>query len=105
MRYETCFILKTFKQLKAHFLCLESEISALITNQREKGSSSRSTIYYRESNGELCTCREAGERSAGAAPLVVQSRLALLQIQPDQLQDQPVTLCDHLLWKLDPHPT
>lgn len=50
-------------------------------------------------------CREACECPPGAAPLVVQSSLALMQIQPDQLQDQPVALSDQLLWKLDsPNP-
>lgn len=50
-------------------------------------------------------CREACECPPGAAPPVVQSSLALMQIQPDQLQDQPVALFDQLLWKLDsPNP-
>lgn len=52
----------------------------------------------------MFVCREAGECPSGAATPVVQSSLALLQIQPDQLQDRPVALCDHLLWKLDPPP-
>lgn len=51
----------------------------------------------------MFVCREAGECPSGAAPSLVQSSLALLQIQPNQLQDGPVALCDHLLWKLDPH--
>lgn len=57
----------------------------------------------------MSICREAGECPSGAASPLVQSSLALLQIQPDQLQDRPVALCDHLLRKLDPptppHPT
>ncbi len=53
----------------------------------------------------MCVSREAGECPSGAAPALVQSSLALLQIQPDQLQDRPVALRDHLLRKLDPpHP-
>lgn len=52
----------------------------------------------------VCVCREAGERPSGAAPPLVQSSLALLQIQPDQLQDRSVALCDHFLRKLDPSP-
>lgn len=48
--------------------------------------------------------REVGECPPGAAPPFVQSSLALLQIQPEQLQDQPVTLRDHRTRKLDLHP-
>lgn len=50
----------------------------------------------------FAVCRKAGECPSGAAPPFVQSCLALLQIQPDQLQDRPVTLHHHLWRKLDP---
>lgn len=53
----------------------------------------------------LSLCREAGERPSGAAPPAVQSSPALLQIQPDQLQERPVTVRDHLLRKLEPRRT
>lgn len=54
----------------------------------------------------MCVSREAGKCPSGAAPPLVQSSLALLQIQPDQLQDRPIALCDHrtLRWKLDLRP-
>lgn len=48
-----------------------------------------------------CVCREACECAPGTAPPVVQSSLALLQIQSEQLQGEPLTLSDQLLWKLD----
>lgn len=45
--------------------------------------------------------RKAGECPTWTASASVQSSLALLQIQPDQLQDRPTALPDRLLWKLN----
>jgi len=60
-------------------------------------------LWRRPVNFVLCfPLREAGECPSGAAPPLVQSSLALLQIQPDQLQDRPVALRDRLLRKLNP---